>query len=185
MSVKSCLVFSKHSASGVPVFLFLHLLILWTFVYIFPLLFPAAAIVLWHLLLCISERFSPLVSLVPYFQQPNPIQNVRTTISSSCLFAFVFPFYTLFVPSFVPAVSGLVFFFLSYLILIHHHNHHKHQGLDPLIRSVSRVTTVLANVSSVFQLFFFIVVCSDMISKGFGLVASFTSVIYYFSLLQR
>jgi hypothetical protein len=31
------------------------------------------------------------------------------------------------------------------------HNHHKHQGLDPLIRSVSRVTTVLAKVSLVFQ----------------------------------
>jgi hypothetical protein len=53
----------------------------------------------------------------------------------------------------------------------HHHHHHHHQGLDPLIRSVSRVTTVLANVSSVFQLFFFLTVCSDMISKGFGLVA--------------
>jgi hypothetical protein len=45
-----------------------------------------------------------------------------------------------------------------------------------LIRSVSRVTTVLANVSSVFQLFFFLVVCSDMIAKGFGLVAFFASV---------
>jgi hypothetical protein len=55
-------------------------------------------------------------------------------------------------------------------------HHHKHQGLDPLIRSVSRVTTVLVNVSSVFQLFFFIVVCSDMISNGFGLVAFFASV---------
>jgi len=54
--------------------------------------------------------------------------------------------------------------------------HHKHQGLDPLIRSVSRVTTVLANVSSVFQLFFFLVVCSDMIWKGFGLVAFFANV---------
>ena len=53
---------------------------------------------------------------------------------------------------------------------------HKHQGLDPLIRSVSRVTTVLADVSSVFQLFFFLVVCSDMISVGFGLVAFFASV---------
>jgi len=31
-------------------------------------------------------------------------------------------------------------------------------------------------VSSVFQLFFFLVVCSDMISKGFGLVAFFASV---------
>jgi hypothetical protein len=50
------------------------------------------------------------------------------------------------------------------------------QGLDPLIRSVSRVTTVLTNVSSVFQLFSFLVVCSDMISKGFGLVAFFASV---------
>jgi hypothetical protein len=53
--------------------------------------------------------------------------------------------------------------------------HYKHQGLDPLIRSVSTVTTALANVSSVFQLFFFLVVCSDMISKGFGLVAFFAS----------
>jgi hypothetical protein len=56
------------------------------------------------------------------------------------------------------------------------HHHHKHQGLELLIRSVSRVTTVLANVSSVFQLFFFLVVCSDMISKGFGLMAFFASV---------
>jgi hypothetical protein len=56
------------------------------------------------------------------------------------------------------------------------HHHHKHQGLDPLIRSVSRVTTALANISSVFQLFSFLLVCSDMISKGFGLVAFFVSV---------
>ena len=55
------------------------------------------------------------------------------------------------------------------------HHHRKHRGLDPLLRSVSRVTTVLANVSSVFQLFF-ILVCSDMISNGFGLVAFFASV---------
>jgi len=26
------------------------------------------------------------------------------------------------------------------------HHHHKHQGVDPLIRSVSKVTAVLANV---------------------------------------
>ena len=45
-----------------------------------------------------------------------------------------------------------------------------------MIRSVSRVTTALANVSSVFQLFFFRVVCSNMILKGFGLVAFFASV---------
>ena len=56
------------------------------------------------------------------------------------------------------------------------HHHHKHQRLDPLIRSVSRVTTALANVFSVFQLISFLVVCSDMISKGFSLVAFFTSV---------
>jgi len=55
-------------------------------------------------------------------------------------------------------------------------HHHKHEGLEPLICSVSRITTALANVSSVFQLFSFLVVCSDMISKGFGLVAFFASV---------
>jgi hypothetical protein len=55
-------------------------------------------------------------------------------------------------------------------------HHYKHQGLDPLARSVSRVTTALANVSSVFPLFSFLVVCSDMISKRFGLVAFFASV---------
>ena len=51
-----------------------------------------------------------------------------------------------------------------------------HQGLDPLISSVSRVTAARANVSSVFQLFSFLVVCSGMISKGFGCVAFFASV---------
>ena len=56
------------------------------------------------------------------------------------------------------------------------HHHHKFQGLDSLIRSISRVTTALANVSSVFQLFSFVVVCSGMISKGFGFVAFFASV---------
>jgi len=49
----------------------------------------------------------------------------------------------------------------------HHHHHHKHQGLDPLICSVSRVTGAHANAFSVFQLFSFLVVCSGMISKGF------------------
>ena len=62
------------------------------------------------------------------------------------------------------------------LFLSDFNHHYKHQGLDPLIRSVSSVITVLANVSSVFQLFSFLVVCSDMISKGFGLVAFFASV---------
>jgi hypothetical protein len=57
----------------------------------------------------------------------------------------------------------------------HHHHRHKHQALDPLTRSVSSVLTALSNVSSVFQLFSFFVVCSDMISKEFGLVAFFTS----------
>jgi len=37
------------------------------------------------------------------------------------------------------------------------HHHHKYQGLDPLIRSVSRVTAGRANASSVFQLFFLLV----------------------------
>jgi hypothetical protein len=55
-------------------------------------------------------------------------------------------------------------------------HHRKHPGLGHLARCVSRVTTALANVSSVFQLFFFLVVCSDMTSKGFGFVAFFASV---------
>ena len=55
----------------------------------------------------------------------------------------------------------------------YHHHHHKRQGLDPLIRSVSKVTTILSNVSSVFQLFYFLVVSSSIISKGFGFVAFF------------
>jgi hypothetical protein len=59
---------------------------------------------------------------------------------------------------------------------MHSSHHYIHQGLDSLIRSVSRVTSAFANVSSVFQLFFFLVVCGDMISKGFGLVAFFVSV---------
>ena len=55
-------------------------------------------------------------------------------------------------------------------------HHHKRQGLDPLIRSVSRVTAARANASLVFQFFSFLVVCSGMISKGFGFVAFFASV---------
>jgi len=64
---------------------------------------------------------------------------------------------------------------LFWLTNVQYH-HLKHQGLDPLIRSVSRVTAARANPSSVFQLFSFLVVCSGMISKGFGFVAFFTSV---------
>ena len=62
------------------------------------------------------------------------------------------------------------------MITVCHHHHHKHQVLDPLICSVSRVTAACANASSVFQLLSFLVVCSGMISKGFGFVALFTSV---------
>ena len=57
-----------------------------------------------------------------------------------------------------------------------HHHHHKPQGLDPLIRSISRVTAARANTSSVFQLFSFLAVCSGMISKGLGFVAFFAIV---------
>jgi hypothetical protein len=56
------------------------------------------------------------------------------------------------------------------------YHHYIRQELDPLIRSVSRVTTALSNVSLVFQLFSFLVVCSDMLLKVFGLVAFFASV---------
>jgi len=60
---------------------------------------------------------------------------------------------------------------------VHHHHHDRHQGLDPLIRSVSKVTTAFSYVSSVFQFFSFLVVCSSMISKGFGFIAFFASVL--------
>ena len=56
------------------------------------------------------------------------------------------------------------------------HHHHKHKGLDPLIHSVSRVRVARANISTVFQFFSFVVVCSGVISKGFGFMAFFASV---------
>jgi hypothetical protein len=58
----------------------------------------------------------------------------------------------------------------------HHNHHHKHQWLGHLARSVSRVTAALASVSSVSQLFSFLVVCSGMILKGIGAVAFFAGV---------
>ena len=58
----------------------------------------------------------------------------------------------------------------------YHHHHHKHQGLDPSIRSVSKVTAARFSASSVFQLFSFLVVCIGMTSKEFGFVAFFASV---------
>jgi len=67
-------------------------------------------------------------------------------------------------------------YFLYFTFNKYHHHYHKHQGLDPLIRSVSRVTAARANASSVFQLFSFLVICSVMISKGFGFVVLFASV---------
>jgi len=57
----------------------------------------------------------------------------------------------------------------------HHHHYHKHQGLDPLTRSVSGVIAAPANASWVFQLFSFLVACCCRISKGFGFVAFFAS----------
>jgi len=48
-----------------------------------------------------------------------------------------------------------------------HHHHHKHQGLDPLIRSVSRVTAARVNASLVLQLFSFFTVRNGMISQGY------------------
>jgi hypothetical protein len=62
------------------------------------------------------------------------------------------------------------------LVLLNNNNHHHHQGLGHLARSVSIVTAALANFSSVFQLFSFLVDCSGMILKGFGFVAFFAGV---------
>jgi hypothetical protein len=59
----------------------------------------------------------------------------------------------------------------NYSMSTYNFHHHKHQGLGHLARSVSGVTAALANVSSVSQLFSFLVDCSGMILKGFGFVA--------------
>jgi hypothetical protein len=56
------------------------------------------------------------------------------------------------------------------------HHHHKHPVLGHSARSVSRVTVVLSIVSSVSQLFSFLVGCSEMILKGFGFLAFFAGV---------
>jgi hypothetical protein len=55
-------------------------------------------------------------------------------------------------------------------------NNNKHPGLGHLVRSVSRVTVALSNVSSVSQLFSFLVGYSAMILKGFGFVTFFAGV---------
>jgi hypothetical protein len=65
--------------------------------------------------------------------------------------------------------------FLSSKCRLFHH-HHKHPGLGHLDRSVSRVTVALSIVSSVSQLFSFLVGCSEMILKVFGFVAFFAGV---------
>jgi hypothetical protein len=57
-----------------------------------------------------------------------------------------------------------------------YHHHHKHPGLGHLARSTSRVTVALSIVSSVSQLFSFLVGCSEMILKEFGFVAFFAGV---------
>jgi hypothetical protein len=58
----------------------------------------------------------------------------------------------------------------------HHHHHHKRQGLGLLARSVSRLIAGLAIVSSVYQLFSFLVGCIGMILKGFWFVSFFAGV---------
>jgi hypothetical protein len=58
----------------------------------------------------------------------------------------------------------------------HNHHHHEYPGLCHLARSVSTVTDALSIVSSVSQLFSFLVVCSGMFLKGFGFVAFFAGV---------
>jgi hypothetical protein len=65
---------------------------------------------------------------------------------------------------------------LSLVFGNYNNHHHKHSGLGHLARSVSRVTVALFIVSSVSQLFSFLVGCSGMILKGFGFVAFFAGV---------
>jgi hypothetical protein len=62
-------------------------------------------------------------------------------------------------------------FFLSSYVKTKKHHHHKHPGLGHLDPFVSRATVALSIVSSVSQLSSFLVDCSGMILKGFGIVA--------------
>jgi hypothetical protein len=52
------------------------------------------------------------------------------------------------------------------------HHHHIHQGLGHLTRSISTVTDALASVSSVSQLFTFLVEYRGMILRGFIVVGT-------------
>jgi hypothetical protein len=64
----------------------------------------------------------------------------------------------------------------SSLIVENDDYHHKHPGLGHLARSVSTVTVALSKVSSVFQLFSFLVGYTGVILKGFGLVTFFAGI---------
>jgi len=70
--------------------------------------------------------------------------------------------------------ANTTIFFTSGITNCHHHHHHP--GLGHLARSVSRVTVAVSIVSSVSQLFSFLVGCSGIILKGFGFVAFFAGV---------
>jgi hypothetical protein len=86
------------------------------------------------------------------------------------------PKYVAFFLSFFPS------FFLSFSLYHHHRHqqqqqqHQQHQGLGHLTRSISRVTAALTSISLVSRLFSFLVDCSGMILKGFGVVAFFAGV---------
>jgi len=67
----------------------------------------------------------------------------------------------------------IIIIFIVVVIIIFNRNI---KDWTSVILSVSRFTAFLANVSSVFQLFSFLVVCCGTISTGFGFVAFFASV---------
>jgi len=75
-------------------------------------------------------------------------------------------------PTFMGSLRARTRHIFSSILFYHHH--HKHQGLGPLIRSISRVTAARANASSVFQLFYFLVVYSVVFS-----FILFCSVLFY------
>jgi len=123
------------------------------------------------------------MSLVIKFYFISSMLNMFRTLihpsSGACHFSIVSPHWLCVLVSMCVGVSVWLVGVVSVLqasACISHHHHHKYQGLDPLIRSVSRVTAACANASSVFQLFSFLVVCSGMISNGIGFVAFFASV---------
>jgi hypothetical protein len=111
---------------------------------------------------CTGVMHCPLYDINPWImEQKNPLLVL---------------YWILFVPHILVIIFSTFFFLSMNPRLKDKNRHHKHPGLGHLACSVSRVTVALSIVSSVSQLFSFLVGCSGMILKGFGFVTFFAGV---------